>query len=60
MQNFIYSEVWPHYTDAIAAMKKCGVVATEQDSFFNLFELMEHERLGLNKMPFLRKGEIKW
>ena len=144
-KNFIYSEVWPHYTDVIAAMKKCSVVATDsgsiqeetnmlglpgvvlrfnsdrpeaifsgsnilappinkeiilkivrhvasdkdlnmnmrksprlygegvsgkiiniitritkQDSFFNLFELMEHERLGLSKMPFWRKGETIW
>jgi UDP-N-acetylglucosamine 2-epimerase (non-hydrolysing) len=144
-KNFIYSEVWPHYTDVIAAMKKCSVVATDSGSiqeetnvlglpgvilrfnsdrpeaifsgsnilappiskevilkivhhvvsdkdmhkdmcnapklygkgvsgkiinivaritkkeyFFNLFELMEHERLGLNKMSFWRKGETTW
>ena len=144
-KNFIYSPVWPYYTDVVAAMEKCVVVATDsgsiqeetnmlslpgvvlrfnsdrpeaifagsnilappikkeivtkiirevadnkdlnqqmcqvpklygeevskkmlevvkkitkKDTFFNLFELMEHERLGLIKMPFWRKGEIRW
>ena len=144
-KNFIYSPVWPFYTDVIAVMKKCLVVATDsgsiqeetnmlglpgvvlrfnsdrpeaifagsnilvppikkeivakiireisdnkslnkkmretpklygeevskkmvrvikkitkKDSFFNLFELVEHERLGLIKMPFWKKGETRW
>lgn len=33
---------------------------TKQDSFFNLFEFMEHERLGLTKLSFWRKGETRW
>lgn len=144
-KNFIYSPVWPFYTDVVAAMKKCSVVATDsgsiqeetnilglpgvvlrfnsdrpeaifagsnilappikkeivtkiirevadnkdlnremrqapklygeevskkmveivkkttqENSFFNLFELMEHQRLGLEKMPFWKKGETLW
>lgn len=30
--NFIYSPVWPFYTDVIAAMKKCSVIATDSGS----------------------------
>ncbi len=140
-KNFIYSEVWPQYTDVIAAMKKCSVIATDSGSIqeetntlgipgvvlrFNsdrpeavfegsniiappikteivtkiiqdvmdsdlnkqmknskklygenvsekivsitkkitekeeLFELFEHERLGLSKKDFWEKGGIEW
>ena len=144
-KNFIYSPVWPYYTDVIAAMKKCSVIATDsgsiqeetnmlgipgvvlrfnsdrpeaifsgsnilsppinkevvfkivshvadnndlntkmcnspklygdrvsekivniinrvtlKDSYFNLFEFLEHEKLGLAKMPFWKTGETKW
>ena len=144
-KNFVYSSVWPFYTDVIAAMKKCCLVATDsgsiqeetnmlglpgavlrfnsdrpeaifagsnilvppikkeivvriireiadnkslnnkmrqaqklygegvskkivniikkitkEDPLFNLFELMEHERLGFNKMPFWKTGGVKW
>lgn len=144
-ENFIYSPVWPFYTDVIAAMEKCCLVATDsgsiqeetnmlglpgavlrfnsdrpeaifagsnilvppikkeivvgiireiadnkelnnkmrqapklygegvskkivntikkitkEDPLFNLFELMEHERLGFNRMPFWKRGETKW
>ncbi len=31
-KNFIYSPVWPLYTDVVAAMKKCDVVATDSGS----------------------------
>jgi len=31
-KNFVYSPVWPYYTDVIAAMKKCRVVATDSGS----------------------------
>lgn len=31
-----------------------------KDSSFNLFEFMEHQRLGLTKKPFWRKGGIEW
>lgn len=30
--NFIYSPVWPKYTDVIAAMEKCSVIATDSGS----------------------------
>jgi UDP-N-acetylglucosamine 2-epimerase (non-hydrolysing) len=33
---------------------------TKKEYFFNLFKLMEHDRLGLSKMPFWRKGETTW
>ena len=33
---------------------------TKKEYFFNLFKLMEHDRLGLSKMPFWRKGETIW
>jgi UDP-N-acetylglucosamine 2-epimerase (non-hydrolysing) len=33
---------------------------TKKDSKFNLFDLMEHERLGLDKKAFWRKGETTW
>ena len=144
-KNFIYSPVWPHYTDVIAVMKKCSVVVTDSGSiqeetnilglpgvvlrfnsdrpeaifsgsnilappiskdvilkiiryvadnksfnnkmcnapklygedvsekivnvikritqkeyFFNLFSIMEHDKLGLSNMSFWRKGEIEW
>lgn len=144
-KNFIYSPVWPFYTDVIAAMLKCSVVATDsgsiqeetatlgvpgvvlrfntdrpeaifeganilappmrsdivlkiirevsddqslrkkmqgsttlygknvsqqivnivqkavrQDSLFNLFELMEQDRLDLSKMDFWEEGGISW
>ena len=144
-KNFIYSPVWPSYTDVIAAMQKCSVVATdsgsiqeetnilgipgavlrfnsdrpeaifagsnilvppikkeivfkiikeladnqnlnkmmrgapklygkgvskkilrvvekmtEKDSNFNLFNLMEHEKLGLHKKSFWKKGGTAW
>ncbi|MBU2476704.1 UDP-N-acetylglucosamine 2-epimerase, partial [Candidatus Micrarchaeota archaeon] len=141
-KNFVYSEVWPQYTDVIAAMKKCDAIATDSGSIqeetnslgipgiilrFNsdrpeavfegsniiappikkeivlkivkevmensslnkkmknrkklygenvskkmvaitkkitekeeLFELFEHERLGLSKKDFWKKGGIDW
>ena len=144
-KNFIYSPVWPHYTDVVAAMKKCSVIATDsgsiqeetnilgipgvvlrfntdrpeaifsgsnilsppinkevvfkivsnvadnnnlntkmrkspklynervsekivniisritiKDLHFNLFEFLEHEKLGLVRMPFWKTGETKW
>jgi UDP-N-acetylglucosamine 2-epimerase (non-hydrolysing) len=140
-KNFIYSQVWPEYTDVIAAMKKCSAIATDSGSIqeetnslgipgivlrFNsdrpeaifegsniiappikkeivvkiirevmdsglnkkmrktkklygknvskkmvkitrkitekeeLFELFEHERLGLTKKSFWRKGGTEW
>jgi len=141
-KNFVYSSVWPEYTDVIAAMKKCEAVATDSGSIqeetntlgipgiilrFNsdrpeavfegsniiappikkdivvkiikevmensslnkkmrnskklygknvskkivsitkkitekeeLFELFEHERLGLSKKSFWKKGGIEW
>lgn len=31
-QNFIYSSVWPYYTDTVAVMKKCALVATDSGS----------------------------
>jgi UDP-N-acetylglucosamine 2-epimerase (non-hydrolysing) len=31
-KNFIYSPVWPFYTDVIAATKKCAVIATDSGS----------------------------
>jgi len=31
-KNFVYSEVWPQYTDVIAAMKKCDAIATDSGS----------------------------
>jgi len=31
-KNFIYSEVWPYYTDVIAAMSKAAVCATDSGS----------------------------
>ncbi len=31
-KNFIYSPVWPFYTDVIAATKKCGLIATDSGS----------------------------
>ncbi len=31
-KNFIYSSVWPQYTDVIAAMQKCTAVATDSGS----------------------------
>lgn len=30
--SFIYSDVWPYYKDVIAAMKVCGLVATDSGS----------------------------
>jgi hypothetical protein len=33
---------------------------TQKEHFFNLFSLMEHDKLGLSKMPFWRKGEAEW
>ncbi len=141
-KNFVYSPVWPQYTDVIATMKKCTVIATDSGSIqeetntlgvpgvilrFNsdrpesvfegsniiappikkeivlkiikevmenkklnkemkskkklygkdvskkmvsitkritekeeLFELFEHERLGLSKKDFWKKGGIDW
>lgn len=141
-KNFIYSPVWPLYTDVVAAMKKCRVVATDSGSIQeetntlgvpgvvlrfnsdrpeaifagsntiappmkaevvakiisqamdndslnkkmrsskklygenvskkivdivkkitkkeNLFELFEHEQLGLDKEPFWEKGQTEW
>ncbi|MFH1663559.1 MAG: UDP-N-acetylglucosamine 2-epimerase [archaeon] len=141
-KNFVYSPVWPEYTDVIAAMKKCSAIATDSGSIqeetnslgipgivlrFNsdrpeavfegsniiappikkeivlkiikdvtennelnkkmrhrkklygkdvskkmvaitkkitekeeLFELFEHERLGLSKKDFWKKGGIDW
>lgn len=32
----------------------------EKNSAFNIFEFMEHERLGLTKKPFWKKGEVHW
>ena len=32
----------------------------EKNSTFNIFEFMEHERLGLTKKPFWKKGEVRW
>jgi UDP-N-acetylglucosamine 2-epimerase (non-hydrolysing) len=34
--------------------------ATVKGSGFNLFEFMEHQRLGLEKEKFWRKGKIQW
>lgn len=31
-KNFIYSPVWPYYTDVIAAMKQCTTVVTDSGS----------------------------
>ncbi|MFH1663420.1 MAG: UDP-N-acetylglucosamine 2-epimerase [archaeon] len=31
-KNFVYSEVWPQYTDVIAAMQKCTAIATDSGS----------------------------
>ena len=141
-KNFVYSSVWAEYTDVIAAMQKCNVIATDSGSIqeetntlgipgiilrFNsdrpeavfegsniiappikkeivfkiikevmennslnkkmksskklygenvskkivsitkritekeeLFELFEHERLGLSKKDFWKKGGIDW
>lgn len=144
-KNFIYSPVWPFYTDVVAAMMKCSVVATDSGSIqeetnmlclpgvvlrfntdrpesvfagsnilappitkkivikiirevadysclnkkmrespklygenvskkivetikritrdsssFNLFEIMEHDRLKLTEMNFWKKGGTKW
>ena len=33
---------------------------TKEESTFNIFNLMEHERLGLDRKPFWRKGEASW
>ena len=33
---------------------------TMKNSYFNLFEFLEHEKLGLAKMPFWKTGETKW
>jgi UDP-N-acetylglucosamine 2-epimerase (non-hydrolysing) len=33
---------------------------TQKEYFFNLFSIMEHDKLGLSKMSFWRKGEIEW
>ena len=144
-KNFVYSPVWPYYTDTVAAMLKCAVVATDsgsiqeetvmlgipgavlrfnsdrpeaifaganilvppmkseivvkiireiadnkrlnhkmrqapklygknvskkivrivkrairKESLFNLFDLMEHDRLGLTKLDFWKKGGTAW
>ena len=144
-KNFVYSPVWPYYTDTVAAMLKCAVVATDsgsiqeetvmlgvpgavlrfnsdrpeaifaggnilvppirsdvivkiirevadnkklnkkmrqapklygknvskqmvgivkrairKEALFNLFELMEHDRLGLTELDFWEKGGIVW
>jgi len=141
-KNFVYSPVWPLYTDVVAAMRKCRAVATDSgsiqeetntlgvpgvvlrfnsdrpESVFcgsntiappmkadvvakiirevmdndslnkkmrasqklygvdvskktvdivkkvtnreNLFELFEHEQLGLDKEPFWEKGQADW
>ncbi|MDP3987529.1 MAG: UDP-N-acetylglucosamine 2-epimerase [Candidatus Levybacteria bacterium] len=34
--------------------------AIHKDSSFNIFEFMEHQRLGLTKKSFWRKGGIQW
>ncbi len=34
--------------------------AIQEDSHFNIFEFMEHERLGLTKKPFWKKEKIVW
>lgn len=34
--------------------------SVEKNSEFNIFEFMEHQRLGLVKKPFWRKGTINW
>ena len=34
--------------------------SVEEDSSFNIFEFMEHQRLGLDKKRFWRKGGIQW
>lgn len=34
--------------------------ATEENSHFNIFEFMEHERLGLTKKPFWKRKTIEW
>lgn len=31
-ETFIYSDVWPHYYDVIAAMQKCAAIATDSGS----------------------------
>ncbi len=141
-KNFVYTPVWPLYTDVVAVMKKCSVIPTDSGSIqeetnilgipgivlrFNsdrpeaifagsntlappmkgeivakiirevidnkklnkkmrsvknlygenvskkmvdivknvtnkesLFELFEHEQLGLDKMDFWQKGELEW
>ena len=144
-KNFIYSQVWPYYTDVVAVMLKCSVVVTDsgsiqeetatlgvpgvvlrfntdrpeavfgganilappmrsdiilkiirevadnkklrkkmqgssnlygknvseqmvkivkraikKDSLFNLFDLMEQDRLGLTKLDFWEKGGTSW
>lgn len=34
--------------------------SSQEDSVFNIFEFMEHERLGLTKKSFWKKGGIQW
>lgn len=41
-------------------MVKIVKKAVKDNSLFNLFELMEHERLGLKKLPFWQSGGIYW
>lgn len=31
-ETFIYSDVWPYYRDVIAAMQRCGAIATDSGS----------------------------
>lgn len=31
-KNFIYSPVWPHYTDVVAVMERCSLIATDSGS----------------------------
>ena len=38
--NFIYSEIWPYYTDVIAAMEKCLVCATDSGSMQEEMNIM--------------------
>ena len=39
-----------------------GIVkrAIRKEALFNLFELMEHDRLGLTELDFWEKGGIVW
>jgi UDP-N-acetylglucosamine 2-epimerase (non-hydrolysing) len=44
------------------ASKMVGIMekATKDGSHFNIFEFMEHERLGLTKKPFWKHQKIEW